>query len=127
MTPADRFARLPELLADDADIRRRGSWVSVECRVGIGAESFHLVLRGGAIAAFDRGPQLIRSTAFTVRATDEAWTQHWRKVPEPGWHDLFALTKRGQASFDGDLRPLLQNLQFFKDLLALPRRLPEAG
>jgi hypothetical protein len=25
---------------------------------------------------------------------------------------------------DGDLRPLLQNLQFFKDLLALPRRLP---
>jgi len=23
---------------------------------------------------------------------------------------------------DGDLRPLLQNLQYFKDLLALPRR-----
>jgi hypothetical protein len=46
-------------------------------------------------------------------------------MPEPGWHDLFALTKRGTASFEGDLRPLLQNLQYFKDLLALPRRLPE--
>ena len=36
-------------------------------------------------------------------------------------------SKRGAASFEGDLRPLLQNLQFFKDLLALPRRLPEAS
>ena len=45
-------------------------------------------------------------------------------IPEPGWHDLFALTKRGAASIEGDLRPLLQNLQYFKDLLALPRRLP---
>jgi len=26
---------------------------------------------------------------------------------------------------EGDFRPLLQNLQFFKDLLALPRRLAE--
>jgi len=64
----------------------------------------------------------MRSTAFTVRATDEAWTNHWKKMPDPGWHDLFALTKRGAASMEGDLRPLLQNLQYFKDLLALPRR-----
>ena len=42
-------------------------------------------------------------------------------MPDPGWHDLFALTKRGAASMEGDLRPLLQNLQYFKDLLALPR------
>ena len=40
----------------------------------------------------------MRSTAFTFRATDEAWLQHWKTVPEPGWHDLFALTKRGAAS-----------------------------
>ena len=44
-------------------------------------------------------------------------------MPAPGWHDLFALTKRGAASMEGDFRPLLQHLQFFKDLLALPRRL----
>lgn len=69
----------------------------------------------------------MRSTAFTVRGTDEAWQRHWEAIPAPGWHDLFALTKRGAASFEGDLRPLLQNLQFFKDLLALPRRLPEAS
>lgn len=127
MSPADRFARLPELLADEADLLRRGRWLNVTCRVDIGAEPFHLVLNEGALASLDRGPRLMQSTVFTVRGTDEAWRKHWEKIPSPGWHDLFALSKRGAASFEGDLRPLLQNLQYFKDLLALPRRLPEAG
>jgi hypothetical protein len=125
MTPADCFAKLPDLLSDDADLLRRGRCLSVDCRIDIGSEPFHLTLAQGALAAFDRGPKLMRSTVFTVRATDDAWRHHWRRMPEPGWHDLFALTKRGTASFEGDLRPLLQNLQYFKDLLALPRRLPE--
>lgn len=127
MTPADRFARLPHLLSADDDLRRRGRWLSVECRIDIGSEPFHLVVSDGALTSLDRGPRLMRSTTFTVRGTDEAWRNHWEVVPAPGWHDLFALTKRGVASFEGDLRPLLQNLQFFKDLLALPRRLPEAS
>jgi len=126
MTPADRFARLPDLLSADDDLRRRGRWLTVECRIDIGSEPFHLALSDGALAALDRGPRLMRSTTFTVRGTDVAWQRHWETVPAPGWHDLFALTKRGAASFEGDLRPLLQNLQYFKDLLALPRRLPGA-
>jgi hypothetical protein len=123
MTPADRFARLADLLAADTDLIRRGRWLDVDCRVDVGDEPFHLVIREGALAALERGPRLMRSTAFSVRATDDAWTNHWEPVPKPGWHDLFALTKRGAASIDGDLRPLLQNLQYFKDLFALPRRL----
>ena len=79
---------------------------------------------GMKVIGLERGPRLMRATAFAIRASDEAWQRHWRTVPEPGWHDLFALTKRGVASIEGDLRPLLQNLQYFKDLLALPRRLP---
>jgi len=122
MSPADRFAALPRLLAADNDLLRRGRWLTVECRIDVGSEPFFLSIRDGALAALDRGARLMRSTAFTVRATDEAWTNHWKKMPDPGWHDLFALTKRGAASMEGDLRPLLQNLQYFKDLLALPRR-----
>ena len=126
MNPADRFTKLPHLLADDPDLVRRGRWLNMECRIDIGAEPFHLTLKDGSLAALDRGPRLMRSTAFTVRGSDEAWRNYWRRMPDPGWHDLFALTKRGAASVEGDLRPLLQNLQYFKDLLALPRRLPEA-
>lgn len=127
MSPAQRFARLPNLLAADPDLRRRGRWLNADCRIDIGTEPFYLTLREGALADLTRGQHLLRSVAFSVRGTEEAWLRHWQKVPDPGWHDLFALTKRGAASFGGDLRPLLQNLQYFKDLLALPRRLPEAN
>jgi hypothetical protein len=121
MSPADRFASLPTLLAADDDLKRRGRWLGTDCRIDVGSEPFFLVIREGALATLDRGPKLMRSTIFTFRATDEAWTQYWKPIPDPGWHDLFALTKRGAASMDGDLRPFLQNLQYFKDLLALPR------
>lgn len=121
MTPADRFARLSDLLSADADLIRRGRWLSVECCIDVGSEPFFLSIRDGALGALERGPRLMRSTAFAFRAADEAWTNHWKAMPDPGWHDLFALTKRGAASMDGDLRPFLQNLQYFKDLLALPR------
>lgn len=124
MSPADRFADLPNLLSADSDLVRRGRWLSVDCRIDIGAEPFFLSIHDGRLAALDRGQRLMRSTVFTVRATDEAWTNYWKPVPDPGWHDLFALAKRGAASMEGDLRPLLQNLQCFKDLLALPRRAP---
>ena len=122
MTPADRFARLPELLLSDQDLIRRGRWLGVECRVDVGGEPSFLAIRDGALASLERGARLMRSTAFSFRATEEAWTNYWKPIPAPGWHDLFALTKRGAASIDGDLRPFMQNLQFFKDLLALPRR-----
>ena len=126
MTPstsaADRFARLPDLLAADEDLRRRGRWACVDCRVDIGDEPFFLAIVDGALTGFERGPRLMKGSAFTVRATEQAWTRYWAPVPEPGWHDLFALTKRGAASMEGDFRPLLQHLQYFKDLLALPRR-----
>lgn len=122
MSPADRFAALPSLLAADHDLLRRGRWLTVECRVDVGSEPFFLSIRDGNLAALARSARLMRSTAFTFRATDEAWTNYWQPLPEPGWHDLLALTKRGAASMEGDLRPLLQNLQYFKDLLALPRR-----
>jgi hypothetical protein len=122
MSPADRFAALPRLLAADQDLLRRGRWLTVECRVDVGSVPFFLSIRDGNLSSLDRGARLMRSTAFSFRATDEAWTRHWQPMPDPGWHDLFALTKCGAASMEGDLRPLLQNLQYFKDLLALPRR-----
>ena len=122
MSPADRFGSLPRLLAADQDLLRRGRWLTVECRIDVGNEPFFLCIRDGALTSLGRGVRLMRSTAFSFRATDEAWTNYWKPMPEPGWHDLLALTKRGAASMEGDLRPLLQNLQYFKDLLALPRR-----
>ena len=50
------------------------------------------------------------------------WSKRpWRPEPRPGWHDLLALTKRKQAVLEGDLHPFMAHLQYFKDVLALPR------
>ena len=123
MSPADRFASLPALLETEDGLRRRGRWLTVDCRIDVGPEPFFLSIEEGSLAGLERGARLMRSVTFTFRASDEAWTNHWEPTPDPGWHDLFALTKRGAASIDGDLRPFLQNLQYFKDLLALPRKI----
>jgi hypothetical protein len=120
---ANAFAEVPRLLAADADLIRRGAFFDARFAVGIGAIPFDVTVAAGKIASFERGPFLMRSWHFAVRGTAEAWGRLWQPVPDPGWHDLNALMKRGYASLEGDLQPLMANLQYLKDLLALPRRL----
>lgn len=114
--------RIPALAADDDDLVRRGRFVDVDCLVGTPTSSIHLAIRAGRPEEAIRGPVLMRSTRFAYRATTFAWSAYWRALPEPGFHDLLALTKRGEAILEGDLHPFIANLQYFKDLLALPRR-----
>jgi hypothetical protein len=120
---ADDFARLPALLADDADLIRRGAFFDARFQVHIGAIPFDVVMMAGRIAGFERGPFVMRTWSFAVRGTAEAWARHWKAVPDPGWHDIFAMTKRGVMTIEGDLHPLMANLQTIKDLLALPRQI----
>jgi len=75
----------------------------------------------GRVTALERGPFLLRDWAFAVRASEEAWRRSWDPVPPPGYHALFALTKGGHATIEGDLRPLMANLRYVKDILAKPR------
>jgi hypothetical protein len=120
---ATAFERLPRLLADDPNLIRRGAFFDAQFQVGIGAIPFDVVVAAGEIAALERGPFVMRSWRFAVRGTTEAWSRLWQPVPDPGWHDLSALVKRGSMSLEGDMQPLMANLQYVKDLLALPRRL----
>jgi hypothetical protein len=122
-----RFEQLPRLVNEDADLVRRGAWVELQFQVGLGAVPYHLTIAGGRITSLDRGPILMRCSRFQISAKTEAWRRFWQPVPEPGWHDLLALTKRGAARVEGDLQPLLANLQYFKDVLAAPRRLSGEG
>jgi hypothetical protein len=120
---AAAFGQLPRLLADDANLVRRGAFFDAQFQVGIGTIPFDLVVTAGKIASLERGPFVMRSWRFAVRGTAEAWHKLWQPVPDPGWHDLSALVKRGCMSLEGDMQPLMANLQYVKDLLALPRRL----
>ena len=96
------FSKIPELLARDPALTARGRWLDVDCLLGPTTQPFHVAVRA-------------------YRATPAAFAAYWQRNPPAGWHDLLALTKRGQATLEGDLHPFMTHLQYFKDLLALPR------
>jgi hypothetical protein len=116
------FQKLPQLVDADARLIWRGRFLSIEIFVGIAAIPFHLAIAEGRVASLQRGPLLMRPWAFAIRANASAWLQYWQPVPQPGWHDLSALAKRGEATIEGDIRPFMANLQYIKDLMAAPRR-----
>jgi hypothetical protein len=120
---AATFERLPQLLDDDLNLIRRGAFFDARLQIGIGGIPFDMKVEAGRITLLERGPFVMRSWRFAVRGTAEAWSRWWEPMPEPGWHDLFALTKKGCMVLEGDLQPVMANLQYLKDLLVLPRRL----
>ena len=121
------FAGLPALLDRAPALVARGRLLDCECRLGPMDHPFYAAIRGGRIVELTPAPVLMRSWRFSYRATAQAWTAYWQAEPQPGWHDLLALTKRGEAVLEGDLHPFMTHLQYFKDLLALPRAQAQAA
>jgi hypothetical protein len=119
---AEAFAQLPALLERDAALMQRGRLLDVDCLLGSTEQVFHVAIRAGRITDMVPAPVLMRSWTFGYRATPDAWTAFWQPMPKAGWHDLLSLTKRGEATLEGDIRPFMTHLQYFKDLLALPRK-----
>jgi len=117
----EAFKSIPDLLARDADLIARGALLDVDCLLGSTVQPFHIAIRSGQIVDMTPAPVLMRSWRFSYLASPGAWAAYWQKMPPAGWHDLLALTKRGEAVLAGDLHPFIAHLQYFKDVLALPR------
>ena len=114
---------LPELVNGDAALVRRGRFLSTCFLVAVGEIEYLVDVREGRIDRVARGPFVMPSWRFALRGSAEAWHRFWQKTPPPGYHDLFALSKRGLLVIEGDLHPLMANLSYMKDVLAAPRRL----
>ncbi len=104
----------PERLA------RRGRWLSARCMIQIGDVFLFVQIEHGIPRLVESVPPLA-VWEFAIRGTTAAWRDHWENPPRPGRHDIMALTKSGDMRLEGNLQPLLANLQYVKDLLALPR------
>lgn len=117
------LSKLPELLGRDEILLSRGRYVSLDFVVRVGDQPCFVTLVEGRIEGVNTDPQKMRSSAFTIAAEPQAWDRFWRPMPEPGWNDLFAMSKRGHAIIEGNLLPFMQNLQYFKDVMALPRQI----
>ncbi len=115
------FEQLPERVNGNAPLVRRGRFLDVDFLIGADDIPLHVSVRQGRITNVARGPVLMRPWRFAIRASADAWARFWAPFPEPGYHDLFAMTKSGMAEVEGDLQPLMANLRYIKDVLAVPR------
>ena len=114
--------RIPDLVNDDPAIVRWGRHKNDTFMVEVGALQYLLTVRAGRVEV-SKGPFVMRPWRFAIRAKAECWEKFWQKVPAPGWHDLFALLRRGDVAFEGDQRLLMAYLLYVKLVLAAPRRL----
>ena len=65
-----------------------------------------------------RGPFVMPSSSFALRAPEEEWRKFWSRRPPPGSNDVMALIKRRVLRAEGDLHIFMANLRYFKEALA---------
>ena len=113
--------KLPGIVNNDPAIVRWGRGMNETFMVEVGAEQYLLRVSEGKVAV-EKGPFVMRPWKFAIRASRESWEKFWQKTPAPGWHDLFALLRRGDVRFEGDQRVLMAYLLYVKLVLAAPRK-----
>jgi hypothetical protein len=119
--------RIPELVNSDANLVRRGRFLSTTFMLEIGDKGYLIKIIEGRIASITAGPFVTPNYSFALRAPRDEWELFWTRLPPPGHHDIFALFKRGKLSIEGDLQPFMANLLYIKDVLAKPRQISAEG
>lgn len=117
-----RFESIPQRVNGDRALVSRGRYLMADIKVFVGASPYMLYIRNGEIQSISQQPPLFAAADLVIQATEEAWEALWEACPRPGWHDIFALTKRGAMRIEGDSHVLFANLQYLKDVLTTPRR-----
>jgi len=107
---------------EDPAMVRWGRGMNETFMVEVGDQQYLLKVSDGRIQSVEKGPFAMRSWKFAIRASRECWEKFWQKTPAPGWHDLFALLRRGDVKFEGDQRVLMAYLLYVKLVLAAPRK-----
>lgn len=105
----------------DAALVRRGRYVSLDFLVGVGGAEYIFRIDRGRIEFIAPRDKAMTSGHFTIRAESETWAEFWKPTPRRDYHDLFSMFAAGTAQLDGDVTPFMQNIRYFKDVLATPR------
>lgn len=112
---------LKERVNGNAALVRRGRRVSLSFLLGIGEADWIVTIRDGRVESVAPRRLATDSGRFTIRAARATWEEHWKHMPKRDYHDVWSMLPKGLATIDGDLLPLMQNLQYFKDVIAAPR------
>jgi len=114
--------KLAEHVNADADLLRRGRFVNTTFLVAVDETEFLIRIQDGRVVDIKRGPFITPDYSFALRARGSVWEKFWQPLPPIGFNDIFALIKSKSMRVEGDLHPLMANLLYFKDVIAMPRR-----
>jgi hypothetical protein len=109
---------LKERVNADAGLVRRGRYLTTTFLLEVGETAFLISIFEGRIAAVTRGPFVMPSSAFALRAPAAEWEKFWSERPPPGSNDLLALIRRRVLKAEGDLQIFMAHLRYFKEALA---------
>ena len=109
---------LQQRVNDDPGLVRRGRYLTTSFLLEVVPTPWLISIHEGRIASVTRGPFVMPSSAFSLRASEEEWKKFWSHRPPPGSNDLMALIKRRVLKAEGDLQVFMANLRYFKEALA---------
>jgi hypothetical protein len=109
---------LKDRVNGDAGLVRRGRYLTTNFLLEVGATAWLISIFEGRIVTVTKGPFVMPSSVFALRAPAEEWEKFWSKRPPPGSNDLLALLKRRVLKAEGDLYVFMANLRYFKEALA---------
>lgn len=102
----------------DEALVRRGRFLTTTFLLEVGPTAWLIQIFEGRVMSVVRGPFVMPSSSFALRAPEEEWRKFWSVRPPPGCNDLMALIKRRVLRAEGDLHIFMANLRYFKEALA---------
>jgi hypothetical protein len=121
MTGSNLASVLRDAVNGDPALVHRGRHLCVTFLLEVGEAPYYVTVERGRIAKVDEGWAPMRQWRFAVRADGAAWQRFWEAEPQPGFHDIFAMTKAGRAVIEGDIRLVMAHLRYLKEVLASRR------
>ena len=115
------LTELDSLVNADPALVHRGRWVNLTFTLGVGDIDYLITIQQGKIIKITQRTLQTVTGRFSIRADAPSWRKHWQKPPQRDYHDIFAMLAKDIVHIDGDLLPLMQNLQYFKDLISKNR------
>ena len=109
---------LKERVNADEALVRRGRYLTTTFLLEAGDRTWLISIFEGRIVSVTRGPLVMPSWSFALRASAAEWEKFFLSRPPPGSNDLMAMVRRRVLNTEGDLRVFMAHLRYFKEALA---------
>ena len=109
---------LKERVNADAALVRRGRYLTTTFLMEIGEMPWLISIFEGRIVSVARGPFVMPTWSFALRAPAAEWEKFFLDRPPPGSNDLMAMVRRRVLKTEGDLQVFMAHLRYFKEALA---------